>query len=61
MKHIIDSDDYEIVVKNLKQVQSLALIFCRNSAQDEDNRNVFWIIQDLINHARHIVEDAETV
>ncbi|MWP63277.1 hypothetical protein [Gilliamella sp. Pas-s25] len=59
MKHIIDSDNYEIIVKNLSQAQSLAYILGSEAEEDKDKSNVFWIIQDLVNYAKKLVQDAE--
>lgn len=61
MKFVIDGDDYEMIVKNLGQARSLAYILGSNKSEDEDKSNVFWIIQDLVNHALHLVEDSEKV
>lgn len=60
MKHIIDDDDYEIIVKNLSQAQSLAYIMGGNPNEDNDKLNMFWLIQDLVHYARRLVEDSET-
>ena len=61
MKFVIDSDNYEMIVKNLGQARSLAYILGSNKAEDEDKSNVFWVIQDLVNYALHLVEDSEKV
>ena len=61
MKFVIDDDDYEMIVKNLGQARSLAYILGSNKSEDEDKSNVFWVIQDLVNYALHLVEDSERV
>ena len=44
MKFVIDSDNYEMIVKNLGQAKSLAYILGSNTAEDEDKSNAFWVI-----------------
>jgi hypothetical protein len=61
MKYIIDSDNYELIVKNLSQAQSLAYILGSETEKDEDKSNVFWIIQDLVNNSKQLIIDSERI
>jgi hypothetical protein len=61
MKYIIDSDNYELIVKNLNQAQSLAYILGSEAEKDEDKSNVFWIIQDLVNYSKQLIIDSERI
>lgn len=61
MKYIIDSDNYELIVKNLSQAQSLAYILGSEAEKDEDKSNVCWIIQDLVNNSKQLIIDSERI
>lgn len=59
MKHIIDNDAYEAIVKNLRHAESIACVMACNSDLEQDEANVFWAVKDLIANARLLVYNSE--
>lgn len=59
MKFVIDGDDYEVII--WVRLSRWLILLGSNKSEDEDKSNVFWVKQDLVNYALHLVEDSERV